>query len=124
MDPQSHDSLEHRRLGHYLLLGRIGSGGMGAIYEAEMRGTNRHVAVKVLPEELAEDESYLKRFFLEARAMARIYHPNIARVLEVSEERGLKFIALELVDGGSLADPGLRVTVPGTFTSELLRFES
>ena len=104
MDDSSHDSLVQTTLGDYFLLRRIGSGGMGTIYEAQMKGSNRHVAVKVLRKVFAGNEAHLSRFINEAQSMARTYHPNIARVLEVSEARGFSFIAMELAIRGSLED--------------------
>ncbi len=81
----------------YELLEEIGRGGMGIVYKARQLKLNRLVAMKVLLEKLT-------RFRIEAGAIARLQHPNIVQIFEVGETDGQPFIALELVEGGSLAD--------------------
>ena len=82
----------------------IGRGGMAAVYRAHHPALDRYVAIKVLPEFFAEEAEYRERFQQEARAIARLKNPNILGVFDFGEERGLPYLVLELVDGGTLAD--------------------
>jgi Tol biopolymer transport system component/tRNA A-37 threonylcarbamoyl transferase component Bud32 len=90
-------------LGHYRILARIGSGGMGEVYLAEDATLGRRVALKVLPRELNSDERR-GRLEREARALAALNHPNIVTIYSVESEAGAPFITMELLDGATLAD--------------------
>src|SRR5581483_6680907 len=90
--------------GKYRLLERLGAGGMGAVYLCEHIHMTRRVALKVLPIALAEDPGSLARFYREARAIARLDHPNIVRAHDIDHEDKLHFLVLEYVDGCNLHD--------------------
>src|SRR5688572_6949963 len=82
-------------LGDFTLLEEIGRGGMGVVYRALQRPLRRIVAVKVLPASFALTERQIERFSREARAAAKLTHPNLVTVLTVGEERGVRFFAME-----------------------------
>src|SRR5258708_13285946 len=92
--------------GRYRLIREIARGGMAAVWEAQDTLLDRHVAVKLLHPQLAADAEFLERFRREARAAARLSHPNIVSIYDVGEdaETGTPFIVMELVEGGNLKD--------------------
>jgi serine/threonine protein kinase len=94
---------EPRRLGDYQILRRLGEGGMGAVFLGYQEKTGRHVAIKVLSDQLAGNAAYVDRFKREARSVLYLDHPNIVRGFEVGEDRstGAHFLVLEYVDGPS-----------------------
>ena len=96
-------SLVGRQIGSYQILSLLGAGGMGEVYRAEDTRLGRPVAVKVLPEELAQDKERLHRFVREARAASALNHANVAHIYEIGQSDGLHFIAMEYVEGQSLA---------------------
>jgi serine/threonine-protein kinase len=96
--------LTGRRLGDLQLLRRLGRGGMADVYVANQLSLGRRVALKVLRSDLANDAAYVERFRREARAAARLTHPNIVQVYEVGCVDSLHYIAQEYVDGCNLRE--------------------
>lgn len=87
--------------GSYRLLGK---GGMGAVYLGHQESLDRPVAIKTLSAELAENPTFVERFRREARAMAKINHPNLVQCYAVGEHEGVNFLAMELMNGQSVQD--------------------
>jgi eukaryotic-like serine/threonine-protein kinase len=90
--------------GKYRLLERLGAGGMGQVFLCEHITMGRKVALKILPVQQAEDPASLARFYREARAVARLDHPNIVRAHDIDHDDKLHFLVLEFVDGCNLHD--------------------
>ena len=113
------DSVLGRTISHYRVLAKLGSGGMGVVYEAEDIRLGRRVALKFLPESLAHDERTLQRFEREARVASSLNHPNICTIYEVEEYDHQPVIVMELLEGKSLKE---RICEGPISTDELLDF--
>lgn len=87
---------------HYRISGKLGTGGMGIVYEADDTRLPRKVALKFLPDELADDADAVRRFAREAATIALISHPNICTIFEVDTYEGRQFIAMERIEGVNL----------------------
>ncbi|HEY7911178.1 MAG TPA: serine/threonine-protein kinase, partial [Blastocatellia bacterium] len=96
-------SMPGRRLGHYQILSLLGAGGMGEAYLAEDQSLDRKVAIKLLPPDSVADQRARRRLIKEAKAAARLDHPNICSIYEVAEEDGTTFIVMQYIEGETLA---------------------
>jgi eukaryotic-like serine/threonine-protein kinase len=104
LKPTENQSLVGRRLGPYEILSLLGRGGMGEVYRARDTRLDRFAALKILPFEVAGDPERLRRFVREAKAASALNHPNIATIYDIGESDGIHWIAMELVEGETLAE--------------------
>ena len=104
-------------IAHYRILQKIGSGGMGVVYEAEDIRLGRHVALKFLSEKVVQAREALARFMREARALSALHHPNICAIYEIEEHDGQPVIVMELLEGRSLKE----VLRDGPLSADILR---
>src|SRR6476620_7086449 len=100
------------QLGSHQITALLGKGGMGEVYRARDLKLKREVAIKILPEEFSRDADRVSRFQREAEVLASLNHPNIAAIYGLEEAGGSRFLVLELVEGGTLADQLQRGAIP------------
>src|SRR5450755_3830812 len=89
---------------HYRIVGKLGGGGMGIVYEAEDTRLARHVALKFIPVEMVHDKNSLDRFVREARAASQLNHPGTCTIHDIDDNGGLPLTVMEKLEGVSLKE--------------------
>lgn len=118
--PPSNNNFTEFSVAGYEIISELGRGGMGVVYKARQIALNRFVALKMILAGKFADETQLKRFQAEAEALAKLQHPNIIGVYDVGSHQGNAFIALELVEGGNLAEKLRSIPQPPRAAARLI----
>lgn len=114
------DNLIGKMLGRYHLLEKLGEGGMAAVYKALDTSLERHVAIKVILPYQEQSEQFLARFKREARALAKLSHPNILKIFDFGEYEGSPYLVMEYISGGTLKEWLVGSSVPWQRAAQLL----
>src|SRR6185369_15706190 len=109
------------RLGSYEITALLGKGGMGEVYRARDLKLQREVAIKVLPDEFVNDPDRLARFEREAQVLAALNHSNIGIIHDIQQDRGSRFLVLELIEGETLSVRLKRGSLPVDEALELMK---
>src|SRR5881628_2376525 len=117
--PPAVDLVRLRQFGHYEILGKLGSGGMGDVYRARDRTLARAVAIKVLRGPAATNPERLARFEQEARSASALNHPNIVTIHEIGSDSGTPYIVMEYIDGRDLRSIIAEGPLPNRRASEI-----
>ena len=103
-ESEEKDPLVNKKLGGYQLLQKLGKGGMGTVYKARQISLERDVAIKLLLPDLASDNNFVHRFLEEAKACAKLNHPNIIQVYDVGEAENYFYFSMEYANNGSIQE--------------------
>lgn len=91
-----------KEIGNYRILKELGKGGMGVVYKANQLSLSRMIAMKILPRHLTSDPAFIKRFKNEARAIAKLNHPNIVQIFDIGQEGNIHYYTMEFIEGPAL----------------------